>query len=98
MTTTTSPACPVPWCWLPDRAGCDPHLSEPATIRATAESATGDQPLVAVHAWQGSDGRAGVLVQTDRPDREESWATLTAQEWRALVAAGNAALALIEAA
>lgn len=97
---------PTPWAdelhphWCPDRygSGCGSHVSEYQGVRATADPADihdGWAPLAQVAAYMGKDGTLGVQVHVDHQGAGESWATFTPDEWRALVALGERALALL---
>lgn len=88
------------WCVATTATDCGTHLSNLDPHRATANPAhiAGDgwAPYMVVSAWMGPNGERGVQVDI-AGRRSQAEAVFTAEEWRAIVQAGNEALALIGA-
>jgi hypothetical protein len=90
------------WCGETSATGCGSHMSRMDGVRATADPADfdgdGRTPIVSVAAFLGADGTPGVHLSVLHPTAfggGEAWATFTAEQWRAVVALGEQALALI---
>jgi hypothetical protein len=91
-----------PWWDSEEHAtGCGSHMSAFETVQATADESDivyDDTPVVSIAAFMDGQGRQGVHLHLMRPGQHggESWATFTAHEWLAVVAAGAKAMTLID--
>jgi hypothetical protein len=89
------------WCAETSATGCGSHMSRLQAVQATADPTDvedGRTPTASVAAFRGEDGGEGVHLHVQHPTAlgdGEAWATFTVEQWRAVVAAGEKALALL---